>query len=271
MLSTIISRTATATTTTAARCSFISRNNNKVVAAMLKPTTQLQPHYNLLQYNLQQRGIVTRTLPLMDDELPYHIVMGMPALSPTMESGSLAEWFVKEGDGFVAGDSLAKIETDKASIDFEAQDNGYVAKILVQAQGGVDIKVGKPIMITVEEEEDVDAFKNYIHKEEEEEEATPPAAPAAKEEKASAPEPAATPPPPAVKEAPKAAESTPPPAPPAAAAAAPPSPATATTATSGSGGAWGNLAKTKSPIIKTLRKQQQNYQTMYGRTGQVPL
>ena len=84
----------------------------------------------------------------------------MPALSPTMETGTISEWKVKEGEAFAAGDSLAEIETDKASIDFEAQDDGVVAKILVDA-GTADITVGKPIMVTIEEEEDVAAFADF--------------------------------------------------------------------------------------------------------------
>jgi Biotin-requiring enzyme len=68
-------------------------------------------------------------------ELPYHLVVGLPALSPTMESGTLAEWYLKEGDSFSAGAGLAKIETDKAAMDFEAQDDGFVAKILIPAGG----------------------------------------------------------------------------------------------------------------------------------------
>jgi biotin carboxyl carrier protein len=68
-------------------------------------------------------------------ELPYHLVVGLPALSPTMESGTLAEWYLKEGDSFSAGDGLAKIETDKAAMDFEAQDDGFVAKLLIPAGG----------------------------------------------------------------------------------------------------------------------------------------
>ena len=68
---------------------------------------------------------------LPDEDLPYHIVVGMPALSPTMETGNLSEWYVEEGSGFSAGESIAKIETDKASIDFEAQDDGYVGKKLL--------------------------------------------------------------------------------------------------------------------------------------------
>ena len=93
------------------------------------------------QLQLQQhRTFVSRTLALQDD-LPYHLVMGLPALSPTMDSGALAEWYVQEGDSFAAGDALAKIETDKAAMDFEAQDDGFVAKILVEAGQGNDSKL----------------------------------------------------------------------------------------------------------------------------------
>ena len=59
---------------------------------------------------------------MSSDDLPYHLVVGMPALSPTMESGTIAEWNVKEGDAFAAGDSVAEIETDKATIAFEVSD-----------------------------------------------------------------------------------------------------------------------------------------------------
>jgi biotin carboxyl carrier protein len=75
-----------------------------------------------------------------EKDLPYHIVVGLPALSPTMDSGALSEWYVNEGDSFSAGDGIAKIETDKAAMDFEAQDDGYVAKILLQAGQGNDSK-----------------------------------------------------------------------------------------------------------------------------------
>jgi len=75
--------------------------------------------------------------------LPYHKVIPIPALSLTMESGTIASWNVSEGDVFAAGDSLAEIETDKATMAFEAQDDGYVAKILVEA-GQAELKVGQP-------------------------------------------------------------------------------------------------------------------------------
>eukprot|EP00551_Chaetoceros_affinis_P001808 CAMPEP_0203633958 /NCGR_PEP_ID=MMETSP0088-20131115/1019_1 /ASSEMBLY_ACC=CAM_ASM_001087 /TAXON_ID=426623 /ORGANISM="Chaetoceros affinis, Strain CCMP159" /LENGTH=442 /DNA_ID=CAMNT_0050487453 /DNA_START=215 /DNA_END=1543 /DNA_ORIENTATION=- len=78
-----------------------------------------------------------------------------------MEAGTIASWKVKEGEPFAAGDSLAEIETDKATIDFEAQDDGIVAKILVEA-GSKEINVGVPIVVTVEEEDDVAAFKDFV-------------------------------------------------------------------------------------------------------------
>lgn len=96
----------------------------------------------------------------MSTALPYHLIVGMPALSPTMETGTISKWNVSAGDEFSAGDSLAVIETDKATIDFEAQDDGVVGKILVEAGGG-EVAVGEPIMVTVEEKGDVGAFENF--------------------------------------------------------------------------------------------------------------
>ncbi|MCH2078597.1 MAG: pyruvate dehydrogenase complex dihydrolipoamide acetyltransferase [Rhodobacteraceae bacterium] len=78
----------------------------------------------------------------------------MPALSPTMEEGTLAKWLVKEGDTVSSGDLLAEIETDKATMEFEAVDEGIVGKILV-AEGSEGVKVNSPIAILVEEGEEV--------------------------------------------------------------------------------------------------------------------
>lgn len=91
---------------------------------------------------------------------PDHEVIGMPSLSPTMESGSIAKWNVKEGDEFAAGDSLCEVETDKATVDFEAQDEGIVARIIAES-GPAEIQCGEPIMIVVEDAADLDAFKDY--------------------------------------------------------------------------------------------------------------
>jgi pyruvate dehydrogenase E2 component (dihydrolipoamide acetyltransferase) len=116
----------------------------------------------------------------------------MPALSPTMEEGTLAKWLVKEGDTVSSGDVMAEIETDKATMEFEAVDDGVIGKILI-AEGTEGVKVNTPIALLLEEGEDASA--------------------------ASAPAPAASPAAPA--EAPKAA---------AAAPAAAPAPAAPTTA-----------------------------------------
>jgi pyruvate dehydrogenase E2 component (dihydrolipoamide acetyltransferase) len=99
------------------------------------------------------------------------IELKMPALSPTMEEGTLAKWLVKEGDKVASGDLLAEIETDKATMEFEAVDEGTIAKLLVP-EGSDGVKVGTPIAILAGEGEEVST-----------------AAPAPKAEAAPAPEP----------------------------------------------------------------------------------
>ena len=78
------------------------------------------------------------------------IELKMPALSPTMEEGTLAKWLVKEGDTVKSGDILAEIETDKATMEFEAVDEGVIGKILV-AEGSEGVKVGTVIAVIGEE------------------------------------------------------------------------------------------------------------------------
>ena len=189
----------------------------------------------------------------------------MPALSPTMESGTISKWNLKEGEAFSAGDSLAEIETDKASIDFEAQDDGVIAKILVE-DGTSDIPVGFPIVVTVEEEEDVAAFKDFVPDVVEEVEAKPEPEPVV----AAAPEPVAAAPEPVVAATPA----------PAAAAAAPvveavPEPVEVLAAAAASaetvGPSWGNFARVQSPLAGILSAEQEAYVEKYGSTGQVPL
>ncbi|MBA3510328.1 pyruvate dehydrogenase complex dihydrolipoamide acetyltransferase [Sphingomonas sp.] len=80
----------------------------------------------------------------------------MPALSPTMEEGTLAKWLVKEGDTVSSGDILAEIETDKATMEFEAVDEGTIARILVP-EGSDGVKVGTPIAVLAAEGEDAGA------------------------------------------------------------------------------------------------------------------
>ena len=85
--------------------------------------------------------------------MPTEILM--PALSPTMEEGTLAKWLVKEGDTVSSGDLLAEIETDKATMEFEAVDEGIVGKILV-AEGSEGVKVNTPIAVLLEDGESAD-------------------------------------------------------------------------------------------------------------------
>ena len=86
------------------------------------------------------------------------IELKMPALSPTMEEGTLAKWLVKEGDAVKSGDILAEIETDKATMEFEAVDEGTIAKIVVP-EGSDGVKVGTVIALIAGEGEDASAAK----------------------------------------------------------------------------------------------------------------
>ena len=81
----------------------------------------------------------------------------MPALSPTMEEGTLAKWLVKEGDTVKSGDILAEIETDKATMEFEAVDEGIISKILI-AEGTEGVKVNAAIAVLLEDGESADAI-----------------------------------------------------------------------------------------------------------------
>ena len=84
--------------------------------------------------------------------MPTEILM--PALSPTMEEGTMAKWFIKEGDNVMSGDLIAEIETDKATMEFEAVDEGVIGKILVP-EGTENVKVNSPIALLLEEGEEM--------------------------------------------------------------------------------------------------------------------
>ncbi|MEJ6398050.1 pyruvate dehydrogenase complex dihydrolipoamide acetyltransferase [Yoonia sp. 208BN28-4] len=85
--------------------------------------------------------------------MPIEILM--PALSPTMEEGTLAKWHVKEGDTVSSGDIMAEIETDKATMEFEAVDEGVIGKILID-EGSEGVKVNTPIAVLLEDGESAD-------------------------------------------------------------------------------------------------------------------
>uniref|UniRef100_A0A182J8Z0 Dihydrolipoamide acetyltransferase component of pyruvate dehydrogenase complex n=1 Tax=Anopheles atroparvus TaxID=41427 RepID=A0A182J8Z0_ANOAO len=124
---------------------------------------------------------------------PAHSKVLLPALSPTMELGTIVSWEKKEGDKLNEGDLLAEIETDKATMGFETPEEGYLAKILIPA-GQKDVPIGKLVCIIVENEADVAAFKDY---KDTGAAAAPPAAAPAPAAPVAAP-PAPTPPPMAV-------------------------------------------------------------------------
>lgn len=117
------------------------------------------------------------------------IELKMPALSPTMEEGTLAKWLVKEGDKVGPGDLLAEIETDKATMEYEAVDEGTIAKLLVE-EGAEGVKVGTVIALIAEDGEDAAAASSAPAKKEA---APAPATPAAEEAKPAAEEKPAAP------------------------------------------------------------------------------
>ncbi|KAL4711479.1 hypothetical protein ACJJTC_000495 [Scirpophaga incertulas] len=120
--------------------------------------------------------------------LPSHTKVNLPALSPTMESGSIVSWEKKEGDKLNEGDLLCEIETDKATMGFETPEEGYLAKILIPA-ATKGVPVGKLLCIIVENKDDVAAFANF-----KEDSTDAPANPAAPKASATAAAPAAPPP-----------------------------------------------------------------------------
>ncbi|SDF10259.1 pyruvate dehydrogenase E2 component (dihydrolipoamide acetyltransferase) [Salipiger thiooxidans] len=110
--------------------------------------------------------------------MPTEILM--PALSPTMEEGTLAKWLVKEGDTVSSGDILAEIETDKATMEFEAVDEGTIGKILI-SEGSEGVKVNTPIAVLLEEGESASDISDTSSSAPEAPKASEPAAEAAPE------------------------------------------------------------------------------------------
>ncbi|KAJ2503001.1 pyruvate dehydrogenase complex dihydrolipoamide acetyltransferase component (E2) [Coemansia sp. RSA 1972] len=112
------------------------------------------------------RSTVLRTTPFVgarqysSKSYPEHQLVGMPALSPTMTQGNVGQWQKQVGDKIEPGDVLVEIETDKAQMDFEYQEEGYLAKILAPT-GTKDLGIDEPVAIIVENEADVAAFADY--------------------------------------------------------------------------------------------------------------
>ncbi|KAK6040227.1 putative pyruvate dehydrogenase complex dihydrolipoamide acetyltransferase [Cooperia oncophora] len=192
-------------------------------------TSRLSPLFGGSSANVPRPTAVVRAIRLIcTGKLPTHKRVALPALSPTMEMGTVISWQKKEGDQLSEGDLLCEIETDKATMGFETPEEGYLAKIFI-SEGTKDVPVGKLLCIIVEKEADVEAFKDF----KDDEASAPPPEPSAQ----------AAPPPPK-----PAAKAEPPPPPPAAQSApAPPPPPP--TAVSGDG------RVSATPFAKKLAKE----------------
>ncbi|KAK8052318.1 Dihydrolipoyllysine-residue acetyltransferase, partial [Apiospora rasikravindrae] len=114
------------------------------------------PSIDLLPQSRRPLAPISKMVRLV----PPHTVIKMPALSPTMTSGGIGAWQKKAGDTIAPGDVLVEIETDKAQMDFEFQEDGVIAKVLKDA-GAKDVAVGSPIAVLVEEGTDVSAFESF--------------------------------------------------------------------------------------------------------------
>lgn len=113
-----------------------------------------------LRLRTQARHTFAPTLRYFSNGLPDHDQLVLPSLSPTMETGVIARWNVKEGEFIEAGSIICEVETDKATVDYESTDDGWLAKILKGTDSGA-MAVGTVIGITVEDEEDIAAFGDY--------------------------------------------------------------------------------------------------------------
>lgn len=140
------------------------------------------PNFSKLSFGIQKRNIsmkrgsiggsllngeISQSLQVLSrrsyasaSDLPPHQEIGMPSLSPTMTEGNIARWLKKEGDKVAPGEVLCEVETDKATVEMECMEDGYLAKI-VRKEGEKEIKVGEVIAITVEDEGDIAKFKDY--------------------------------------------------------------------------------------------------------------
>ncbi|KAG0706395.1 pyruvate dehydrogenase X component [Suillus ampliporus] len=135
---------------------------------------------------------LSRAQPLHQTGVRYAITnLEMPAMSPTMTEGGIASWKKREGESFTAGDVLLEIETDKATIDVEAQDDGILGKIIAP-DGSKNVQVGKVIALLAEEGDDI--LNLEVPKE-----VSKPAPPPPKPETQAAPSPAPAPQPTATK------------------------------------------------------------------------
>ncbi|CAF0764369.1 unnamed protein product [Didymodactylos carnosus] len=132
---------------------FLVNRSHQQQRALSTQTTKCLQQYRLSPAQQQIRFASSGSLPT-------HTKLTLPALSPTMETGTIRSWSKQEGDKIVEGDLIGEIETDKTTLGFEVGEEGYLAKILLPA-GSKDVPVGTVCAIVVEKQEDVAAFKDY--------------------------------------------------------------------------------------------------------------
>ncbi|KAJ5698018.1 Dihydrolipoyllysine-residue acetyltransferase component of pyruvate dehydrogenase complex [Penicillium macrosclerotiorum] len=132
---------------------FMSRG----AAAMRRPQVSYK-FQEVMQAQLPALSALSRFYA--SKSFPPHTIISMPALSPTMSAGNIGAWQKKAGDGLQPGDVLVEIETDKAQMDFEFQEEGVLAKVLKET-GEKDVAVGSPIAVLVEEGTDVSPFESF--------------------------------------------------------------------------------------------------------------
>uniref|UniRef100_A0A0R3S218 Lipoyl-binding domain-containing protein n=1 Tax=Elaeophora elaphi TaxID=1147741 RepID=A0A0R3S218_9BILA len=153
------------------RCSgngfqFTSIPRNAIPVAFLRAasTSRLTPLFSVSNHHINRFHRVQdsnkQLYRLYSSGLPEHKLIAMPALSPTMEHGTIVKWHKKEGDEVEEGDLVCEIETDKSVMAFEASEEGVLAKILVP-DGTKGVKLGKPICVFVDKKEDCAAFANF--------------------------------------------------------------------------------------------------------------
>lgn len=137
--------------------------NSKAAAAPLSSWTssKVTTCYSISAAKRPQ-AIVASSMRFYSDDsgLPEHHKVNLPALSPTMEMGTIVSWEKKVGDQVSEGDLLCEIETDKATMGFETPEEGYLAKVILPA-GSKDIPIGRLLCIITANEEDVAKFKDY--------------------------------------------------------------------------------------------------------------
>jgi pyruvate dehydrogenase E2 component (dihydrolipoamide acetyltransferase) len=138
----------------------ISRTNGRALCVQVARNIQCKSSFSTLTSNAKHLNCWSYNFVRAYSSLPQHIRVALPALSPTMEQGTIISWEKKEGDKLNEGDLLAEIETDKATMGFETPEEGYLAKIVIAA-GTKDVPVGKLVCIIVENQGDVAAFKDF--------------------------------------------------------------------------------------------------------------